>query len=301
MSAFNTEKFETANLEPVQSADLYVAKTAASAAQQLPECSAPYLQYLQQQKRRLLWIRMARLLVLAVFLAGWELSARLHWVDSMLTGMPSQIVSSFSDLLLKGKILNHTLITGQETLLGFCVSMIIGTLLAILLWWSAFLSKVLDPYLVVLNALPKVALGPIFYIWLGDRLSIYGMAIAISIIVTVIMLESGFKEISKTKLKLMESFGATRWQMLRMVVLPASIPNFVATMKVNVGLTLVGVIMGEFLSSKAGLGFLIIYGGQVFQMNLVMTSIALLAILSIVLYGVITYIGNLMLKKYHFE
>ncbi|MEX2416396.1 MAG: ABC transporter permease subunit, partial [Paenibacillaceae bacterium] len=152
-----------------------------------------------------------------------------------------------------------------------------------------------------LNALPKVALGPIFYIWLGDRMSIYGMAIAISIIVTIIMVESGFKEIGKSKLKLMESLGATRFQMLVMVLLPASVPNFVATVKVNVGLTLVGVIMGEFLSSKAGLGYLIIYGGQVFQMDLVMTSIVLLAVLSIVLYGVVTYLGNKLLKKYHFD
>ena len=263
--------------------------------------SVQYSSYLRKQRNRNLSIRLAQWLVLFVFLEVWELAANLSWIDTMLTSKPSQIFASLKDLLIKGEILHHTWITSKETILGFIVSMVIGTLLAILLWSSRFLSEVVEPYIVVLNALPKVALGPIFYIWLGDQLSIYGMAIAISIIVTVIMIHSGFQEISKGKMKLMESFGATRWQMLKMVVLPASIPNFVATMKVNVGLTLVGVIMGEFLSSKAGLGFLITYGGQVFQMNLVMTSITILAILSVVMYWLVNMAGKKLQKIYHFD
>jgi NitT/TauT family transport system permease protein len=263
--------------------------------------SSQYVAYLHLKRKNIRLIRITQLLVLIVFLGCWELFAFLGWVEPMLTSRPSLIFVSFSDQLLSGNILYHTWVTTKETIIAISISMTVGTIIAILFWWSAFISKVLDPYIVVLNALPKVALGPIFYIWLGDRMSIYGMAIAISIIVTVIMVESGFKEIGKSKLKLMESLGATRFQMLVMVLLPASIPNFVATVKVNVGLTLVGVIMGEFLSSKAGLGYLIIYGGQVFQMNLVMTSIVLLAVLSILLYGVVTFLGNMLLKKYHFE
>jgi NitT/TauT family transport system permease protein len=278
--------------------------TAESIAQRVPNGKSPssrYQSYLRKQRHHYLSIRLVQWLVLIVFLGVWELAANLNWVDTMLTSKPSQILASFKELLIKGDILHHTWVTSKETLLGFIISMVIGTLIAILLWNSSFLSAVVEPYIVVLNALPKVALGPIFYIWLGDELSIYGMAIAISIIVTVIMVQSGFQEISKGKMKLMESFGATRWQMLKMVLLPASIPNFVATMKVNVGLTLVGVIMGEFLSSKAGLGFLITYGGQVFQMNLVMTSIALLAILSVLMYWLVNMAGKKMQKVYHFD
>jgi NitT/TauT family transport system permease protein len=263
--------------------------------------SSQYIAYLRMKQNKHRLIRITQLMVLLVFLGCWELFAIMGWVEPMLTSRPSLIFASLSDLLFNGNILYHTWVTAKETVIGIVISMTLGTTIATLFWWSAFVSKVLDPYIVVLNALPKVALGPIFYIWLGDRMSIYGMAIAISIIVTIIMVESGFKEIGKSKLKLMESLGATRLQMLVMVLFPASVPNFVATVKVNVGLTLVGVIMGEFLSSKAGLGYLIIYGGQVFQMNLVMTSIVLLAILSIVLYGVTTYLGNKLLKKYHFE
>ncbi|MDF2960472.1 MAG: transporter permease [Paenibacillus sp.] len=263
--------------------------------------SPQYMEYLRVQKRKLWMIRLSQLLLFAAFLGLWELAASMKWVDPMLTSRPSQLVTSFQELAFQGELFKHTWTTALETLIGIVVSMVIGTLIAIVFWWSTFASKVLEPYIVVLNALPKVALGPIFYIWLGDRYSIYGMAMAISVIVSIIMIESGFKEISKTKLKLMESFGATKAQMLRMVLLPASIPNFIATLKVNVGLTLVGVIMGEFLSSKAGLGYLIIYGGQVFQMNMVMVSIAMLAVLSIILYGLVNAVGRYAKKKYHFE
>lgn len=265
------------------------------------EPSPQYAQYLRVQRRRLWSIRLSRLLVLVVFLAVWELAAAMKWVNPMLTSKPSSLLSSFSELAFEGQLFHHTWVTSVETLIGIVISMLLGTLIAIGFWWSGFASKVLEPYMVVLNALPKVALGPIFYIWLGDTNSIYGMAIAISLIVTIIMIETGFREISRTKLKLMESFGATKFQMLRMVLLPASVPNIIATLKVNVGLTLVGVIMGEFLSSKAGLGYLIIYGGQVFQMDMVMVSIAMLAILSIVLYGIVTAVGHYATKRVHLD
>ncbi|TLS53608.1 ABC transporter permease [Paenibacillus antri] len=266
-----------------------------------PSASPQYEAYLRTQKRNQRAIRLARLAVFAVLLALWELAAERRWVDPMLTSQPSRLMRSFQELAFEGSLFHHTWVTSLETMIGIAVSMVLGSAIAVVFWWSTFASKVLEPYVVVLNALPKVALGPIFYIWLGDRFSVYGMAIAISIIVTIMMIESGFKEISRTKLKLMESLGASRFQMLRMVLLPASVPNVIATLKVNVGLTLVGVVMGEFLSSKAGLGYLIIYGGQVFQMDLVMVSIMMLALLSVLLYGIVTIAGHYALKKNHFE
>jgi len=216
----------------------------------------------------------------------------------MLTSSPSQLVRSFRSLAAEGTLWKHTWTTGLETLVGLAVSMAAGLAIAVGFWWSTYASKVLEPYIVVLNALPKVALGPIFYIWLGDRYSVYGMAVAISLIVTIMMIENGFKELAQTKLKLMESFGATKAQMLRMVMLPASVPTLIAALKVNVGLTLVGVVMGEFLSSKAGLGYLIIYGGQVFRMDLVMVSVCMLAVMSIVLYGLVNLLAKLLTRQY---
>lgn len=263
--------------------------------------SPPYKRYLAKQRRMRLAVWLARLAVLAAFIGVWQWAADREWVDAMLTSRPSQLVTSFRSLALEGHLWHHAWVTTLETVIGLAMSMAVGTTIAILLWWSSYASKVLEPYMVVLNALPKVALGPIFYIWLGDRYSVYGMAIAISVIVTILMIEAGFREIGKSKLKLMESFGATKFQMLRMVLLPASVPNMIATLKVNVGLTLVGVIMGEFLSSKAGLGYMIIYGGQVFQMDMVMVAIAMLAALSMVLYGVVAVVGYFALRRNHFE
>lgn len=265
------------------------------------DSSSQYVRYLKVQRRRVWIIRLSQLLVFITLLGMWELAAQLKWVDPMLTSQPSKLIVSFRELAFQGNLFKDMYITSLETFLGILISMTLGTIIAIIFWWSSFASKVLEPYVVVLNALPKVALGPIFYIWLGDRNSIYGMAIAISVVVTILMVESGFKETGKTKLKLMESFGATRFQMLRMVLLPASTPHFIATLKVNVGLTLVGVIMGEFLSSKAGLGYLIIYGGQVFQMDMVMVSIVMLAVLSVILYGLVNALGRYAMKKYHFD
>ncbi|WP_217596633.1 ABC transporter permease [Cohnella sp. GbtcB17] len=273
------------------------ARATASAA----SASLPYRQYLRAQRRLRMAVWLARFALLAAFLGVWELAADRKWVDAMLTSRPSQLVASFRSLALEGRLWHHAWVTTTETVIGLALSMAIGTAIAVALWWSSYASKVLDPYMVVLNALPKVALGPIFYIWLGDRYSVYGMAIAISVIVTIMMLESGFKEIGQTKLKLMASFGATKLQTLRMVLLPASVPNLIATLKVNVGLTLVGVIMGEFLSSKAGLGYMIIYGGQVFQMDMVMVAIALLAVLSMALYGIVALIGRISLRRHPYD
>lgn len=263
--------------------------------------SPQYALFLRQLKRRTSELRLIQVLLLIVCLALWQGSAHFHWANPMLTSSPVAIASSVYGYVRDNQLLMNTWVTLKETIFGFVLSMAIGTLIAVSLWWWRFLSQVLDPYLVVLNAIPKVALGPIFYVWLGDSLSVYGMALAISLIVTIVTLTTGFIEVDRSRMKLMDVFGASRWQALRIVILPASIPTFVSAMKVNIGLTLVGVIMGEFLSAKAGLGFLIIYGGQVFQMNLVMTSIVLLAVLSLAIYGVIAWIGMKLRRAYHFD
>jgi NitT/TauT family transport system permease protein len=171
--------------------------------------------------------------------------------------------------------------------IGFVGGMVIGTTVAVALWLSPFLYRVLDPFIVVLNALPKIALVPIFYIWLGDMASIYAMAIAVSVFVTVLMLYTGFQGIDPDKIKLVQLFGASRWQTLTKIVLPGSVPTMISTLKVNVGLALVGVVVGEFQAAKAGLGYLITYGSQIFQMNLVMTAIVVLAVISTLLFAAI--------------
>ena len=170
-------------------------------------------------------------------------------------------------------------------------------MVAVFLWWSPFLSRVLEPYVVVLNSIPKVALGPIFIVWLGTNVNaIVAMAIAISVIVTVMMVYAGFREVDPNKIKLLRTFGATKLQVLEKVVIPSSIPVIIAALKVNVGLSLVGTIVGEFLVSRAGLGFLIVYGGQVFNMSLVMSSVILLSGVSVILYYLVSRLEEYVVK-----
>ena len=166
-------------------------------------------------------------------------------------------------------------------------------MIAIILWWSKFLSKVADPFLVILNSLPKIALGPVIIIWVGAGMgAIIVMALAISLIVTVLEILNGFINTDKELLKMAKTFNATKLQVLTKIVIPANIPTFLNSLKVNIGLSLVGVITGEFLVSKAGLGYLIVYGGQVFQLDLVMTSVIILALVAWIMYQGVVILGK---------
>ena len=173
-----------------------------------------------------------------------------------------------------------------------------GVIIAILLWWSSFFSKVFEPFLVVLSSLPKTALGPIIIIWVGAGTpAIIVMAIAVSLIVTILDISNGFLNTDKEKIKMAKCFNATKFQILTKIVIPSNISTFINTLKVNIGLSLVGVITGEFLVSKAGLGYLIVYGGQVFQLDLVMTSVIILGIMAAVMYGVVALLQKIILKE----
>ena len=172
--------------------------------------------------------------------------------------------------------------------MGFLAGTLLGTAVAVGMWWSEKLARILDPYLVVLNALPKTALGPIFIVWMGAGVgAIVVMTLAISLIVTILSMYQGFLSTDEEKLRLMRTLGASRSQILWMLVFPANLPTLFSTLKVNVGLSWVGVIMGEFLVSRAGLGYLIVYGSQVFNMDLVMTSVLILALAAVVMYRLV--------------
>lgn len=241
-------------------------------------------------------VRVAQIVAVVSFFSLWEIAPRAHWVNPLLTSYPSAIWPIFIELLEKGDLLYHTWVTVEETIVGFTIGLSGGVLVAVGLWWSRFAYNVVDPFMVVANALPKTALAPIFYIWLGDKTSIYGIAVAVGLFITIIMVYNGFHEVDSNKVKLARTFGATRLQILRKVILPGSVPTMVAALKINVGLALVGVIVGEFQSSKAGLGYLIVYGSQIFQMNLAMMAITILAIISTVMYIGIFYFERAVLK-----
>lgn len=259
--------------------------------------SAAYERYLRGLRRRAFVIQGWQIGLIVLFLAIWEIAPRAGWINPMLTSYPSAVAKMLVGMLQDGSLVLHTWTTFSETVIGFSGGMILGLICAVALWSLPTVHRVLDPFIVVLNAMPKIALVPIFYIWLGDAASIYAMAIAVSVFVTIIMLYTGFNAIDPDKIKLVRLFGASKWQVLCKIVLPASVPTMISTLKVNVGLSLVGVVVGEFQAAKAGLGYLITYGSQIFQMNLVMTAIVVLAAISSVLFIAIQALEAIVLRR----
>lgn len=260
--------------------------------------SPAYAAYLKKESRRQTSIVVSRLVLLISFLGIWEIMAKTQMVNPMLTSYPSAVWPTFLDLLHNGNLLLHTWATFKATLIGFFISMVAGVAIAAALWWSDFANKVLDPFLVIANAMPKIAFVPIFYIWLGSEYSVYGMAVAISVFITIMVAFEGFRGIDPNKIKLARTLGANRMQVLTMVVLPGSVPTLLAALKMNIGLALVGVIVGEFQSASEGLGFLIINGSQVFKLNIVMTAIVVLGVLSGLMYLAIARLEAMTSRRY---
>ncbi|MCL2857783.1 MAG: ABC transporter permease [Oscillospiraceae bacterium] len=260
------------------------------------EISAEREAYLAGRKRKKLQVRACQIALLVLFIAAWEVFARLGVIDSFIMSSPSRILRTLANFSGNG-LLVHVGITCFETLVGFGLGALIGNAIAFTLWWSPFLARVAAPYLVVLNALPKIALGPVIIVWVGAGMqAIIVMALAISLIVTVLEMLGGFASTDKELIKMAKTFGATRWQTFVKIIYPSNLQVLFGSLKINIGLSLVGVIAGEFLVSRAGLGYLIIYGGQVFQMDLVMTSVLLLGVLAALLYGGVALLEKKVMK-----
>ncbi|MBB5326257.1 NitT/TauT family transport system permease protein [Anoxybacillus tepidamans] len=256
---------------------------------------AQYIASLRKEKR---FIRFYQIVIFVAFFALWETASRNKWIDPLLFSSPSTIGTLFVQKIRDGSLLVHSSVTLFETVLGFILGTLFGTCLAALLWWFPRFSKVADPYLVILNAMPKVALGPILIVALGPNFSsIMAMGTVISVIITTIVVYTSFREVDSNYLKVLKTFGASRFQCFQEAVLPASFPTIISTLKVNVGLSWVGVIVGEFLVSKQGLGYMIIYGFQVFNFTLVLLSLLIIACLATVMYQVVAWIEKKLIKN----
>lgn len=253
--------------------------------------------YLKNRKKEKIIIRVTQLSIVIGFILLWEIFANNGIIDSFIMSQPSRMVETLLNLA-QNDLLEHLKVTCLETLIGFLLGTFLGAIIAILLWWSKFLSKVSEPFLVVLNSLPKVALGPVIIIWVGAGMpAIIVMALAISLVVTILEILNGFLNTDKEFIKMAHTFNANKYQLLTKIIIPANKHTFFNSLKVNIGLSLVGVITGEFLVSKAGLGYLIVYGGQVFQLDLVMTSVVILAIVAYIMYKAVVMLEKIMLKR----
>ncbi|GFI44877.1 riboflavin transport system permease protein RibX [Lachnospiraceae bacterium] len=254
--------------------------------------------YIQKHHRHHHLVTLLRLLVLVLFLSLWEFSGRTGLIDTFFFSSPSMVVSFFIEMVTDGSFFSHTGITLLETLVSFLLITIISILLATLLWYSKTLSEIMEPYLVVLNSLPKSALAPLFIVWLGTGVNTIIVAgISVAVFGSIISLYANFRHVDREKLKLIYTLGGNRFDAFHKVVLPSSVPAILSNMKVNIGLALVGVIIGEFLAARRGLGYLIIYGSQVFQLNMVITSIIILCVIAMGLYQLIQWTEHLYKKK----
>lgn len=246
------------------------------------------IQFEKNNRRHMWMVRILRLITGLGFIILWEISAHYEWINSFIFSSPGRILKLFISMTKSGSLFEHLGITVMETLLSFTLIMVIGIVIAILLWRCMILSEILEPYLVMLGSLPKTALAPVLIVWLGNNMkTIIVAAVSVAVFGTIITLHNNFTKIDSDMIKLINTLGGNRKDIMLKVLLPASIPLIISNMKVNIGLSLVGVIIGEFLAANRGLGYLIIYGSQIFRMDMVILSIFLLCILSMLLYGAI--------------
>lgn len=260
--------------------------------------SEGYKAFLRQEKTQKYSIKFWQIFFVLFFLAAWEVLARVGVINTFLLSSPSAIWVLFLEYLKDGSIFTHIGISVWETVLGFVIGTAIGIVIAICLWWSKTFAKICDPFLVVLNALPKTALAPILIVWAGAGIKgIVVIAVTISVVTTILSAYNYFINVEEEKVQMLRSFGATKYQILTKLILPSNIGNIINIIKINIGLSWVGVIVGEFLVSRYGIGYLIVYGGQVFRLDLVMMGVVVLAVCAWIMYEIINLIEKLYRTK----
>ena len=252
--------------------------------------SLEHINYLKKERKKNLTIRFFQIIIIVQFIIIWQILADTRLINTFITSSPKSIINTLISLSHED-LFEHIYITVYETLFSFSLGTIIGLFIAAILWWNNYLYKIFDPYLTILNSLPKVALGPIIIIWCGSGIkSIILMALLISVIITTINITSAFKEVDLNKIKLFKSLKASKKQLFFKLILPDSLKSIISSLKINISMSLIGVIMGEFLVSKKGIGYLILYGSQIFNLNLVMTGIIVLSIVAAIMYYIVLYI-----------
>lgn len=257
----------------------------------MPEPSVKQKNYIKMQKKKRRTVIFMRLFLFLFFLALWEIAADFGWIDSFIFSSPSRVMKTAFTMLKDGSLLLHIRVTLTETLISFMLVVLNGILLAVLLWMFPMVSEILEPALVVLNSLPKSALAPLLIVWLGANIKTIILAgMSVAVFGTILNLYTCFSQISPDREKLIYTLGGTKKDTLLKVVLPGTVPNILSIMKVNIGLCLVGVVIGEFIGARCGLGYLIIYGSQVFKLDWVIMSIVILCVIAMLLY---TLLGRL--------
>lgn len=256
--------------------------------------SKEHIEYLKKLKHTKRIIIFFQILIIVALLIIWQILSSFNIINSFLSSSPKDILSTIVKLFKDKILFKHIFITLYETLISFSITYLLGFIVAAIMWLFPKFSKIIDPYLTVINALPKVALGPLIIIWIGaSTSSIIFMAFLISFFITVINIYNGFTSTNKNYIILLKSFKATKRDIFFKVIIPSNKKNLISCAKINISMTLIGIIMGELLVSKEGLGYLIMYGSQVFNINLVITSVFILGIIAFVMYKIVTKIEKI--------
>lgn len=258
-----------------------------------------HLQFLRKMRARNILVHAAQVGILVLLLCLWELAAHLNWIDPFIMSCPSRVWNTLVELSADGMLWRHAWVSTWETIVGFVIGTTLGYAVAVLLWWDSFVKDVFEPYIVVLNSLPKIALGPIIIIWVGaGKSAIITMAVLISVVITTITMLNGFVSTDGDKVLLLKSMGANRMQIFAKLVAPYNVPTLMACLKINVGMSWIGAIMGEYLVSKEGLGYLLVYGSQVFRLDMVMTCTVVLCALAGLMYGLVAILEKIVVRGY---
>lgn len=259
--------------------------------------SKEHSDYLKSIRKEDYFIRITQILIFVFFIALWEWAAKNNRIDTFLTSSPNAIYKLIYKFIKDGSLIKHLSISTLETIAGFFAGTILGLLTAIILWWFKRLARIMDPYIVILNSLPKTALAPIIILWVGMGFSgVVATAASISVIVTTMTLYTGFINVETDKIVLLKTMGANKFQILKKVIIPANIPNIMSAIKVNIGLSWIGVIVGEFIVSKAGIGYLILYGSQTFKLDLVMMGVFVLGVIAAIMYFFAAWLEKIVIK-----
>lgn len=253
--------------------------------------------YLYKKKKEKILVIFFQISIIVFLIGIWEFLATNGYINEFIFSKPSNILKTIINLYKNFNLINHIFTTLYEVIIAFVLGIFLGFLIALILYSFKLLAKIIEPFLTMLNSLPKVALGPIIIIWVGANLkSIIVMALLINLIISIITIYNGFIQTDKNKIKLLESFNASKLDIIKKLVIPNSLVTIISSLKLNISMSLIGVIMGEFLVSKSGIGYLIIYGTQIFNLNIVMSGVIILIIISYILYKIISIIENKLLK-----
>lgn len=247
--------------------------------------SDEHKEFLRKIKRRNIILHLISFSIVVVCIFIWQILANNNYINTFLFSSPYKIFITTYNLFVKENLIVHIGITFFEVLISFIISGVVGILIASIMWWSKTIYKIIDPYITVFNSLPKVALGPLIIIWFGASIkSIIFMSLLISIFIIIINTYQNFITTDNNLIIMARSFGASKWQIFKYIVLPSNYSNIISTFKISISMNLIGVIMGELLVSKKGLGYLIMYGSQVFNIDLVISCVFILGVISFLMY-----------------